>query len=77
MLDSVYFNDFLCFLMFLGAPKGGGGGVVGLRVGGLCPTPGNSYIKNEISSFWLMASMLAISQHAGYKYIYFLQNLDI
>jgi len=24
-----------------------------------------------------MASMLAISQHAGYKYIYFLQNLDI
>ena len=30
------FNDFLCFLMFLGAPKGGGGGgVAGLRVGGL------------------------------------------
>ena len=24
-----------------------------------------------------MASMLAISQHAGYKYIYFLKKLDI
>ena len=29
------FNDFLCFLMILGAPKGGGGSVAGLRVGGL------------------------------------------
>ena len=29
------FNDFVCFLMILGAPKGGGGSVAGLRVGGL------------------------------------------